>query len=163
MRVVAESELPDVLQVYDQAAAFAHEVGYIDWPSPFPEALCREMIALGELYCSDREGSVAGVMRVSRQPDPRIWGDGSGGGLYLAKIAVGNHGRDQRVFETAMLPFARSMARGSEPVRLDYLAGNDKLGNFYSSLGFRACGNMTFFSDKQQTNITVTKMQLPTP
>ena len=161
MRIADHTDKVALHTLYNQAVLHANEVGHIDWPSPFPMKLVDELIGTNELYCFDGRDGIDGALRVSEQPDRRIWADDKPA-LYVSKVATSDATRGQRYFETIMLPWVVSVAGPNRAIRLDCLADNGRLKAYYVRLGFMGLADVTFYSDKQRRDITVTPFELLT-
>ncbi len=160
MRRVEIQDVSQLMEVYSDALEHANKVSHIDWPSPLTVDFVSELVATGELYCFG-DDRVLAAAKVSTSPDTRIWKDGTNSsGLYIAKIATSRSVRGTKYFERNMLPGIITHADAEVPTRLDCLADNPKLKTFYSSIGFRAVGDITFYSEKQSKNITVSRFEL---
>ncbi len=126
-------EIPDAQEIYNQAILYARGVGMIDWDFPFPESIIEEYWDRNELYCIRGEmEDVLAVVRLGTEPNPQIWQDGVKA-LYLGKMAAGDWARNLSVATRIIIPEAHAVAaqRGLDEVRLDCLADNERLRNFY--------------------------------
>lgn len=125
-----------IREVYDQAIQHANSVGMIDWPSPFPENTIKNFCILNELFvvrADDAEQGIVAAFRLTEEPNPRIWDD-SIKALYIGKVAVGDQARGMNLFYGDVLPYVYKIATQSsiEEIRLDCLADNQRLRNFYT-------------------------------
>lgn len=131
-----KQDTPVLREIYDQAIQHANSVGKIDWSSPFPENTITDYCNANELFVvrakNIGEGIVA-AFRLTKEPNPRIWNDQIKA-LYIGKVAVGDEARGKNLFYGDILPNLRQMATQSsvEEIRLDCLAGNERLRNFYA-------------------------------
>jgi predicted GNAT family N-acyltransferase len=158
MRLAEAKDTDDLVSLYQEAASHAHAVGMIDWPNSIPKAFVDDLVASDELYCFGQE-QILGAARLSQQGDTKIWEDESLTALYLAKLATGNQTRGQNYFKNVMLPAIIEHAGSNTRLRLDCLADNARLQDFYRNLGFVSLGNVEFFSDKQQRELVVTRFE----
>lgn len=159
MRKVSEADLSQITTLYGEALTHAKNVGHIDWPDPFTLADVAQIYATNELYCFGSQ-TIDGVARISDQPDVRIWGERNERAIYLAKVATSNAVRGTRYFETVMLPDIRGTFGAQLLLRLDCLADNPGLKDLYSAIGFSELGNVTFFSEKQNKPVTVSRFEM---
>ncbi len=159
MRKAREADLYQITNLYGEALTHAKNVGHIDWPDPFTLADVAQLYATNELYCFGSQ-TLDGVARISFHPDARIWGERNERAIYLAKVATSNAVRGTRYFERVMLPDIRVTLGTEWPFRLDCLADNPGLKKFYSNIGFIELGNVTFFSEKQRRDVTVSTFEM---
>lgn len=160
MRLALENDIPELRTVYNDAMIYAESVGHIDWPSPFPVSALRELITNKELYCFEVSGQVIAAQRINYERDERIWENDGQEHIYIGKVATASAVRTQNYFGSVMLPAAiKQSVKDTDSVRLDCLADNVRLKNFYSRVGFTSLGNATFYSEKQQRPITVTRFE----
>jgi len=159
MRLAEIKDLDDLVSLYQEATTHAHTVGKIDWPNPTTESFVAELVSSGELYCFEQAGKIVAAAKLSPHGDVRIWGGQPAPATYLAKVATGNQVRGQAYFRTAMLPAIVGRFGSSGLLRLDCLADNERLQNFYIELGFVRLGDVKFFSEKQQKVLAVTRLE----
>lgn len=160
MRITTHSDQDALHELYEQAVQHANHVGHIDWPSPFPSALVSELIDTEELYCFDGHETINGALRVSDQPDKRIWADYGKPALYLSKIATSDAVRGRGYLENVILPEVLSSALPNRAVRLDCLADSEGLQALYTRLGFVSLNDITFYSEKKKRDLIVTPFEL---
>jgi len=159
MRIAETADLGELQTVYQAATSYANQVGTIDWPDPIPEPFVAELIASSELHCFEDERHILAAVKLSRTADDRVWGNTAAPALYVAKLATDDRARSSSYFRTTMLPAITEYAGPTTPLRLDCLADNRRLKDFYSRLGFVGLGDATFFSVKQQRPLTVTRFE----
>lgn len=147
IRLAAPADLEDVLNVIDDAAAWLQSIGVTEqWPASFSAdpawvARFQRWIGEGRVYCArDGAGAAAGCFRLMPS-DLHIWGDDTGGYLYLHSLAVRRSAAGDGV-AAAMLGWAREYAasQGAEELRLDCWAGNERLVRYYADAGFEPRG-----------------------
>ena len=159
MRRAGQDDVARLTEVYSDALEHANNVGHIDWPNPCTADFVSELVSTGELYCFGKD-LVLAAAKVSSYPDFRIWKDAGKSGLYLAKIATSSQVRGTRYFERNMLREIADLAVDGVPIRLDCLADNPRLKTFYSGIGFSEVGDVTFYSEKQNKHLTVTRFEI---
>lgn len=163
MRMTTAEDAPQLLVVYREAQEHAQRVGAIDWPSPIPPSFVNELIATNRLFCFENDQGVVAALKLSRDRDERIWHDAEPS-LYLGKIVTAESVRGRDFFAQHMLPeislYARNDQIPATKLRLDCLADTKSLKKFYVRIGFHSLDDVTFFSEKQKTDITVTPFEM---
>ncbi len=138
-------ELPIVMGILDECAAWLHSRGIAQWALPQPphewEKMRRQIglehVTLARLK-ADR--SLVGTLRIEWQ-DP-FWNDYSDIAGYVHALAIRSHVRGHglgvRLLEWAQAQIAD---RGRTYIRLDCWKENPQLLRYYEVLGFRHCGD----------------------
>lgn len=138
-------ELPVVMGILDECAAWLHGRGIAQWALPQPPhewEKMRRQIALGHVSLARLEAdrSVIGTLRIEWE-DPHLWPDDPFGGGYVHSLAIRNHVRGHHVGAGLLQWAQREIAeRGRRYIRLDCWDKNEALCRYYESLGFRRCG-----------------------
>ena len=139
-------ELPIVMGILDECAAWLHSRGIAQWVLPQPPhewERMRVQIGLGHVFLARlvADRSLVGTLRIEWE-DTELWPYDPLGGGYVHSLAIRNHARGQRVGES-LLQWAQAQiaARGRKYIRLDCWAENSQLCRYYESLGFRRCGH----------------------
>ena len=158
MRLVVEKDVPEVVNLYNEARQYAAEVGYIDWPE-FTTHNVHELMANNELYCFELNGQVCSAIKLSRDADVRIWGEDKTPAVYASRFAGSSaiHGTNFR--DEIVVPALTNYAAEVGRIRGDCLADNERLKNLYRGLGMVCLGDESFFSEKQDRYLTVTKLE----
>ncbi len=147
MEQAKPEELPLVMEIVDEAAAWLHGRGItLQWPSPMPKdfwGVVEKEIAKGEVYLARlADGNAAGTLRFEWS-DPELWARDPDGGGYVHTLGtrpwVHGHG-----IGAAMLMWAKEHVRahGKPYLRLDCWGENEALVKYYSGLGFEYCGSV---------------------
>ncbi len=126
-----------VAGLLDEATVWVNDLGFNQWPLPFPRHQLAGAIERGEVYVVESEDGEA-VATVSMLPDdPVYWGDQPPDAFYVHKLAVR---RDQagRGIGAAVVEWANAEAAeaGREFLRLDCLGDNPGIRDYYEDLGF---------------------------
>lgn len=158
MRRAEYTDIDALMDIYQDATVHAREAGTIDWPNPIPQSFVTDLIDGENLYCFGDEQIVAAA-KLSRHQDSRIWGDEVSPALYLAKLATSNRVRGQNYLQEHMLPEISNFYDSITTMRLDCLAENSRLQQMYSKLGFVCLGDVSFYSDKQNRELTVARFE----
>jgi GNAT superfamily N-acetyltransferase len=131
-----------VAGLLDEASAWVDDLGFSQWPLPFPRDQIAAAIERGEIYVVEAEDGDA-VGTVSMQLDDPYWGDRPPDALYVHKLVVR---RDQagRGIGAAIVEWANAEAAeaGREFLRLDCLGDNPGIRTYYEDLGFQHCGDI---------------------
>jgi GNAT superfamily N-acetyltransferase len=137
VRRAQQEDAVTVAGLLDEATVWVNDLGFSQWPLPFPRDQLAAAIDRGEVYVVESEDG-EGVATVSMLPDdPEYWGDQPPDAFYVHKLAVR---RDQagRGIGAAIVEWANAEAAeaGREFLRLDCLADNPGIRDYYEDLGF---------------------------
>jgi GNAT superfamily N-acetyltransferase len=137
VRAAGHDDLPAVHEILDGAAAWLAEQGIRQWPIPYPREPIARAFAERELWVGARAGRVVATMRTARR-DPGIWGEDPFPALYVHALAARREPLGRGSGLELLRWAARAAAReGLKVVRLDCVAGNDRLCRYYRQAGFR--------------------------
>jgi GNAT superfamily N-acetyltransferase len=143
VRRAQQEDAVTVAGLLDEATVWVNDLGFSQWPLPFPRDQLAAAIDRGEVYVVESEDG-EGVATVSMLPDdPEYWGDQPPDAFYVHKLAVR---RDQagRGIGAAIVEWANAEAAeaGREFLRLDCLADNPGIRDYYEDLGFEHRGDL---------------------
>jgi RimJ/RimL family protein N-acetyltransferase len=157
IRPTTGADLPGVLAVLDDAAAWLHSIGMREqWPRVISEdatwvARLTTFASEGRMYLAFDGDAAVGTFHLRDDPglggSPGAWWWPEGAllaqsAVYLFTLAVRRCVAGQGV-AGAMLDWAFEAARGRERVlRLDCWAGNEKLRRYYAEAGFQHLGDV---------------------
>jgi GNAT superfamily N-acetyltransferase len=149
VRRAQEEDAVIVAGLLDEATVWVNDLGFSQWPLPFPRDELAAAIGRGEVYVVESEDG-EGVATVSMLPDdPEYWGDQPPDAFYVHKLAVR---RDQagRGIGAAIVEWANAEAAeaGREFLRLDCLADNPGIRDYYEDLGFEHRGDLVLDGQK---------------
>jgi GNAT superfamily N-acetyltransferase len=132
-----------VAGLLDEATTWVTELGFEQWPLPFPRDELAGAIDRGEVYVVEGEDSEPVATLSLLQDDPMYWGDRPPDALYLHKFAV-RRDRAGRGIGSAIVEWANAEAAeaGREFLRLDCLCDNPSIRNYYEGLGFEHRGDL---------------------
>ncbi|MFO0920405.1 MAG: hypothetical protein U0451_01910 [Candidatus Saccharimonadales bacterium] len=163
MRLATNQEAPDIRQHYDEVTAYASRVGFIDWPNPFPLETINSLIAKNELFIWGDE-AIKAVARVSLVASDVIWGQSEDNQryVYIGKLAGASSIRGTGYIKSTVLTEVADFAANTDKIgiRLDCLATNKGLYNFYARLGCQDRGISTFWSQSQDSEIVVQRFEI---
>ena len=149
VRRAQQEDALTVAGLLDEATVWVNDLGFSQWPLPFPRDQLAAAIDRGEVYVVESEDG-EGVATVSMLPDdPEYWGDQPPDAFYVHKLAVR---RDQagRGIGAAIVEWANAEAAeaGREFLRLDCLADNPGIRDYYEDLGFEHRGDLVLDGQK---------------
>lgn len=157
-------DLPIVLDVLDEAAAWLREEGIQQWPAQFGgvadwrAARISGYIDDGNCWILRAGGDPVATFNLSAQADPDYadgWPDGPDAALYIFRMAVRREwaGRDigAKILDWSS---ARAHAAGLSWIRLDCHRHNRKLQRYYETRGFIRVGTLVRVIDDSGTPYT---------
>ncbi|MGC5290588.1 GNAT family N-acetyltransferase [Micromonospora sp. DT231] len=126
-------DIPDVLRVLDEAAAWLRERGISQWPARFEAGWIDDACRRGETWLIEINDRIAGTVTLD-WADP-VWADISGQAAYVHRMAVC---RWAGGLGAVILAWAADTARsdGRDALRLDCVASNRRLRAYYEASGF---------------------------
>jgi len=132
-----------VAALLDEATVWVNELGFNQWPLPFPRDQLARAIARREVYVVEGEdGDPVGTVTIL-EDDPQYWPGKPDDALYVHKLAVR---RDQagRGIGAAIIEWANAEAAeaGREFLRLDCQGDNPGIRDYYEALGFEHRGDL---------------------
>ena len=132
-----------VAELLDEATHWVGELGYEQWPLPFPRDELAAAIARAEVYVVEDEGEAVATVTLLWD-DPLYWGERPSDAAYVHKLAV-RRDRSGRGIGAAIVAWANAEAleAGREFLRLDCLRDNPGIRDYYEQLGFEHRGDLT--------------------
>ena len=126
-----------VAALLDEASTWVDDLGFSQWPLPFPRDQIAAAIDRGEVYVVEGEDGEA-VATVTMLLDDPYWGDRPPDAFYVHKLVV-RRDRAGRGIGAAIVEWANAEAAeaGREFLRLDCLADNPAIRTYYEDLGFQ--------------------------
>lgn len=143
------ADLPVILEILGEAARWLAECQIQQWSYPPPPSFAnfmRGQIEQGNVFLARlaADESAIGTLRLAWQ-DADLWHDSAGlEAGYVHSLAIRPHLHGQRLGQT-LLDWAKAQVRhrGRRYLRLDCVATNQRLRQYYTQLGFRPCGEAT--------------------
>jgi GNAT superfamily N-acetyltransferase len=132
-----------VAGLLDEATVWVNELGFSQWPLPFPRDELAGAIDRGEVYVVEAEdGEAVGTVTILLD-DPVYWPGSPPDALYVHKFAV-RRDRAGRGIGAAIVEWANAEAAeaGRDFLRLDCLGDNAGIRDYYEDLGFEHCGDL---------------------
>jgi ribosomal protein S18 acetylase RimI-like enzyme len=137
-------DLPSVQGVLSGAARWMREErGVLDqWPEQFPDWLIEDAIARGEMFLVRAGTEIAGTVRI-QNADVDAWGEDDGRAVYVHSLALRRKFSGQGLGAAILDKIQQDATAAGKPVlRLDCVATNVGLRNFYEQLGFEHRGDV---------------------
>jgi GNAT superfamily N-acetyltransferase len=143
VRSARHEDADTVAALLDEATVWVNDLGFSQWPLPFPRDELAAAIDRGEVYVVEAEDGDAVATVTVLEDDPMYWGDRPPDAYYVHKLAVR---RDQagRGVGAAVVEWANAEAAeaGREFLRLDCLGDNPGIRDYYEGLGFEHRGDL---------------------
>jgi predicted N-acetyltransferase YhbS len=132
-----------IADLLDEATAWVGELGFSQWPLPFPRDQLAAAIGRGEVYVVESEEGEAVATVSMLADDPTYWGARPPDAYYVHKLAV-RRDRAGRGIGAAIVEWANAEAAeaGREFLRLDCLGDNLGIRDYYEDLGFEHRGDL---------------------
>jgi GNAT superfamily N-acetyltransferase len=133
-----------IREILEEAQSWLATKGIAQWTMPFDDAWLTPRIESGEFYVACLANEPVAAVRLL-WADPLFWGEWErGDAAYLHSLAVRRAYAGQRL-GARVVHWAAEEARahGRSFLRLDCLAENRRLGDYYRDLGFAALGPAT--------------------
>jgi len=134
------NDLPVVMAILDEAAAWLVAKGIDQWPSPQPQGLWRKIersIEASTVYVVYHEGHEEPIATLRLEWNDGYWPEDAELGGYIHSLAIRTAAHGQGIGK-AIIEWAKMevQARGRHYLRLDCLARNPNLCGYYEKLGF---------------------------
>ncbi|MGH8918309.1 MAG: GNAT family N-acetyltransferase [Actinomycetes bacterium] len=146
-------ELPIVLALLDDAAAWLQERGIDQWPGSFSRDTTWRIERLqayledGLTYLASDESGPSATFTLSRAADPQFahgWPDGPGSGGYIFRMAVARRAAGHDIGGKLLDWAAAEVTRWGRPwLRLDIHRKNKTLREYYERHGFTTVAEVT--------------------
>jgi predicted N-acetyltransferase YhbS len=132
-----------VAELLDEATRWVRNLGYEQWPLPFPRPELAAAIDRGEVFVVEDEGDPVATVTLLWD-DPIYWGERPPDAVYVHKLAV-RRDRAGRGIGAAIVAWANAEAieAGRDFLRLDCLRDNPGIRDYYEQLGFEHRGDLT--------------------
>ena len=139
MRRAGPGDVADVLTVLDEVAGWLDERGVRQWPPRFEEEWVEPSVLAGETWLAVADAHVLATVTLDRAD--RLWADRPASATYVHRLAVRRvaAGLGARVLGWAA---TRAAAEGCRFLRLDCVASNRRLRDYYEAAGFRHRGDV---------------------
>ena len=130
-------DLDQLIELLDDVSAWLRGRGIAQWPAHFSIDWLAPAVAGGETWLAHVDGRLAGTVTLSWS-DP-LWPDDGAAG-YVHRLAVRRDaaGLGRRLLDWAA---AITIGAGRDRLRLDCVAWNQRLRDYYEAAGFAHCGD----------------------
>ena len=136
---IEKSSIEDLvthMELYDQAIAYQHALGKVNWLG-FEECLVLKEIEAGQQYKIVMDKQIACVFLLA-DSDPIIWQEKNDiPAIYIHRIATNPFFRGQN-FVVKIIEYVKIIAKQEQKefIRMDTTAGNKRLNHYYKQCGF---------------------------
>jgi GNAT superfamily N-acetyltransferase len=142
VRRAVAGDASTVADLLDEATRWVNELGYEQWPLPFPRDELAAAIDRTEVYLVEDDGDAVATVTLLWE-DPTFWGERPADAVYVHKLAV-RRNRSGRGIGAAIVAWANAEAveAGRDFLRLDCLRDNPGVREYYERLGFEHRGDL---------------------
>jgi GNAT superfamily N-acetyltransferase len=142
VRLARREEAEIVAELLDEATRWVGARGFEQWTLPFPREQLLAAIDRSEVYLVDVDGRPAATVTLLWD-DPMYWGEHPADAVYVHKLAV-RRDHAGRGIGAGVVAWAdqRAGAAGRPFLRLDCLADNPAIRDYYEALGFEHRGDV---------------------
>jgi GNAT superfamily N-acetyltransferase len=142
VRPARPEDTSTVADLLDEATSWVNDLGYEQWPLPFPRDELAAAIGRAEVFVVEEEGDTVATVTLLKD-DPMYWGERQADALYVHKLAV-RRDRSGRGIGAAIVAWANAEAveAGRDFLRLDCLRDNPGIRDYYEHLGFEHRGDL---------------------
>ena len=142
-RQAKPAEFESVFCILRENARWLFAKGILQWPLDWLESIQSEIqssIDSGLFYVADIDQKIAAVIELKSEPE-ELWENDESPCLYIHKIAISRQ-YSNKGLGLNMLDFSQSQAieKNAKYLRLDCVAHNKQLRNYYESYGFNLKG-----------------------
>jgi len=143
VRRALQEDAVTVAGLLDEATEWVNDLGFSQWPLPFPREQLAAAIDRGEVYVVESEEGEAVATVSMLHDDPVYWGDQPPDAFYVHKLAVRRDSAGRGI-GAAVVEWANAEAAeaGREFLRLDCLGDNPGIRDYYEGLGFEHRGDL---------------------
>ena len=139
LRTVTPEEFEIVYDILHENALWLNRKNIIQWPLDWLETKQKEIqesIKFGMYYAVDINNEIAAIVELKSSPE-EIWGNDRKLALYIHKLAIRRKFSNEKLGRTIInLIESRAVQDGVKYLRLDCVAHNDKLRQYYEASGF---------------------------
>jgi GNAT superfamily N-acetyltransferase len=138
VRRATRDDLDEVRELLTAAARRVRGMGIDQWPDPFPMERVSDGFQAGEVYVVRDDSRIVATQTVT--DDDAFWRDRPADALYAHRLAVAD---GYRGLGAAVLAWTEELAasRGRSLLRIDCMASNRRLRDYYEAAGFVHAGD----------------------
>lgn len=149
IKTAEPTDLPLVLAILNELSAWGISKGIdMHWPESWPEDFISAKVNAGEMFLAYLDGEPVATLAL-QWSDEEAWGDQPPDAGYIHHLAVRRSGAGQGIGRK-LLDWAadRAVKQGKRYLRLDCLASNSTLRQYYQDAGFRLVGTNNIVHDR---------------
>lgn len=137
--VASHFHLPVVLEILEEARQWLNTKGINQWPFPFTSEWVNKRIENQEFFVANIDQETVAVFRLLNT-DPSIWEENANDAIYIHSLAVRRSWQGHRLGRD-LLRWAEdyTLQNHRSYLRLDCMAENSALCQYYEQAGFIAC------------------------
>lgn len=143
LRPAKVSDFEAVYRILHENAVWLETRKVVQWPIPWLESKREEIfesIKYGEFFIAYEQNTVAAVVEIKTEPES-VWGFDDCAALYIHKLALSADHRGKGAGREVIREIvSRAKKEGFQFIRLDCVANNKKLREYYCASGFRFKG-----------------------
>lgn len=142
IRKASAGDADTVIRILRDAAAWLIDKGIHQWDSYLTNEAASEItqaIKAGTTYLVTENDQPVATFNLSRQQnelDTSLWGSGNDNALYLHRLAIDKNYRHRHIGKKLLEWIQENCQSGSHVLRLDCVADNPGLNQFYVDAGF---------------------------
>jgi len=139
IRLATPAEFETIYDILYENAVWLSRKNIIQWPIDWLQSKRQEIqnsIEFGTYHAIDIDNEIAAIVEIKSAPED-IWANDNVLALYIHKLAIRRQYANKSLGrEIINLIKARAIQQGIKYLRLDCVAHNDKLRQYYESCGF---------------------------
>jgi ribosomal protein S18 acetylase RimI-like enzyme len=128
-----------IFEILSENARWLESKNIVQWPLTWLESKhfeIKESVKQGHFFHVEIDNEVAAIVELRITPE-EVWGSGTAPALYIHKFAIRREYSDQGLGRKVLaLIAAAGVQQGLKYLRLDCVAHNSKLRQYYRSCGF---------------------------
>ena len=142
--MASQSDQSTILEILEDAREWLHQKGINQWPFPYTPEWVHECLEEQEFFLANAGHITVAVFRLLHT-DPFIWGENTEDAIYIHSLAVRRSWKGQGI-GSGLLRWVEGYAAQNHRayLRLDCVAENLALCQYYEQAGFVACGVREF-------------------
>ncbi len=143
LKIIHSAHAKTVYDILLENGRWLHSQGINQWPLAWLASIKPQIydsVAAGNFQCTKIDGQIAAVVELLQHPEA-LWDFDTSPAMYVHKLAVRREHAQIQLGEGILNQVQQdSTTLGLEYLRLDCVASNQRLRNYYASLGFECQG-----------------------
>lgn len=137
--MASQSHQSIILEILEDAREWLHQKGINQWPFPYTPEWVNEHLEKQEFFFANVDHITVAVFRLL-STDPFFWGENTEDAIYIHSLAVRRSWKGHRIGSDLLRWVEDYTAQKHRPyLRLDCMAENLALCQYYEQAGFVAC------------------------